>query len=134
MAAVLSNWTFAEAIARLGDVSLGSGKWTEDLRTNGFAGDLADVIMMAQLYQRRFVVWIWEGDRDVEPLFLSNSVEDATGDRDIYLVYHYAKDVAGEVRRHFDAVLPRTFLRTKLGKQIRPMKRQRKRKQQVIKV
>ena len=118
MAAVPSNWKFAKVIARLGDVSLGSGKWTEDLRTNGFTGDLADVIMMAQLYHRRFVVWIWEGDRDVEPLFLSNSDEDVAGDRDIYLVYRHAKDDAGDARRHFDAVLPRTFLRTKLGKQI----------------
>jgi hypothetical protein len=128
----LSSWDFAEANARLGDVSIGSGIWTEDLRTNGSTGDLADVILMAKLYHRRFVVWIWEGDRDVEPLIFSNSDMDVAEDRDIYLVYHHTKDDAGEVRRHFDAILPQSHFRAKLEKRKRPGKRQRKRKQRAV--
>ena len=134
VAEALSNWEIAEVSARLGDVSLGNGQWTKDLRDKGSTGDLADVIMMAQLYHRRFVVWIWEGDSDVEPLFFSKSNEDAVNDRDIYLVYHNAQDDAGDVRRHFDAIMPQSRFRAKLGKRKRPGKRQRKRKQQAIEV
>jgi hypothetical protein len=76
VAEALSIWDLAEASDRLGDVSFGCCQWTEDLRANVSTGDLADVIMIAQVYHRRFVVWIWEGDREVEPVVISQSDAD----------------------------------------------------------